>query len=94
MQNTEARDINKTEEINVALNSKVTYKDHERGDIFKVQLVFPAFADPAKDLFSIRSPLGIALIGKKTGDIVTCHTPQGERTLELLDVAHSVLGEM
>lgn len=43
-------------------------------------------SDPAKKYISPASPLGRALIGKKSGDAVEVHTPSGIKTYTILSI--------
>ena len=38
--------------------------------------------------YSILSPIGLAIVGNKVGDVVEWPVAQGERKLEMLDVVH------
>ena len=69
-----------------ALGSKVKLRDLEFDDEFTVTLVGSFEADPAKDLISISSPLGEALLGKVAGDEVAVEAPQGVNTYKVLGV--------
>lgn len=63
---------------NVAhLGSVVTLDDLEWGDKLQVTLVGSYEADPAKNLISITSPLGSAILGKEVGQEVDVETPAG-----------------
>ena len=68
------------------LGSKITLLDLEFDDEFTVNLVGSFEADPAKDLISISSPLGEALVGKKQGDEITVQSPNGINTYRLVTV--------
>ena len=43
-------------------------------------------ADAAAGKISIRSPLGIAALGKKKGDTFSFQTPSGEMTYKIIDI--------
>ena len=68
------------------LGSKVKLLDKEFGDELTVTLVGSFEADPAKDLISIGSPLGNALIGRTPGDEVTVEAPAGTQEYKVLEV--------
>lgn len=59
------------------LESKVVLEDVEYGDELEVTLVGSYEADPTKDLISIVSPLGEALVGKYAGELVEVEAPAG-----------------
>lgn len=92
MKSAQIGDINNFTVKHVTLNSKVTYKDLRNGSVFNASIVFPAFADSTKGLFSILSPLGTALIGEEVGNITTCYAPGGEIELKILEVEHPIFG--
>jgi transcription elongation factor GreA len=68
------------------LGTKVKLLDKEFGDELTVTLVGSFEADPAKDLISISSPLGGALIGRVAGDEVTIEAPAGTQEYKVLEV--------
>lgn len=68
------------------LGSKVTLLDKEFGDELTVSIVGAFEADPAKDLISISSPLGAALIGKVPGDEFSVDSPGGMQEYKVLGV--------
>ena len=59
------------------LGSKVLVQDLDFDDEFTVTLVGSFEADAEKDLISIGSPLGEALLGRSEGDEVTYQAPRG-----------------
>jgi transcription elongation factor GreA len=59
------------------LGSKVQLRDLEFDDEFTVTLVGSFEADPTKDLISIASPLGEAMLGKAIGDEIEVAAPAG-----------------
>jgi len=68
------------------MGSKVTLVDQEFGDDFLITLVGSYEADPTKDLISIVSPLGGALLGKLPGDEIEVETPGGMQKYKVKDV--------
>lgn len=71
----------------VGLGHKVTIKDLETGDEFEYMLVSSAESDPAKDKISIESPVGKAILGKKTGTVVDVQVPVGTIQYKIMGVA-------
>lgn len=59
------------------LGSKVKLCDLEFDDEFSITLVGAFEADATKDLISMGSPLGEALLGKTIGDVVEVEAPAG-----------------
>ncbi len=68
------------------LASKVMLRDIDLEDEFTVTLVGSFEADPAKDLISISSPLGEALLGRAAGDEVEVEAPAGMARYKVLQV--------
>lgn len=69
-----------------ALGSKVRLLDLEFDDELTVTLVGSFEADPAKELISIGSPLGEALLGKAVGDQISVEAPGGTTGYKILAV--------
>lgn len=68
------------------LGSKVKLLDLEFDDEFTVTLVGSFEADPTKDLISITSPLGEALVNKHMGAELTVNSPNGVNTYRIVAV--------
>ncbi len=70
----------------MGVNSKARIRFVEEGDEDVVTLVTTLDIDPANMKISIESDLGKALDGKKAGDIVTVNAPNGNYTVEILEI--------
>lgn len=68
------------------LGNKVLIRDIDFEDEFQVTLVGSFEADPAKDLISIGSPLGEALLGRLEGDEISVEAPAGLTRYRVLKV--------
>jgi transcription elongation factor GreA len=68
------------------INSKARIKFIEDDDEDVVSLVTTIDSDPENMLISIESDLGIALTGKKVGDIVEVNAPGQKYTIEILEI--------
>lgn len=73
----------------VMFGATVNLIDTETDDEVKYQLVSSFEADVKKNLISIESPIGRALIGKEEGDEVSVQTPSGARTFAIVKVQYS-----
>ncbi len=62
----------------VGLGSKVKIQEKGRKDTESYQIVGAAEANPREGKISNESPMGRALIGRKNGEKVTVHTPDGD----------------
>jgi len=71
----------------IGMGSTVNLRDTDYDEEFAYTIVSANEADPTKDKISASSPVGVALMGKKTGDTVEVATPAGKTTLEILSVA-------
>lgn len=70
----------------VAIGKTVTVQEVGESDEEVYHIVGAAGADAFANKVSNESPIGQALIGKKTGDVVTVHTPMGGYDLAILKV--------
>lgn len=60
--------------------------DLKNGKTVTYQIVGPVEADPLEGKISNESPIGAALIGKKTGEKVTITTPKGDTTYSIVAI--------
>jgi transcription elongation factor GreA len=72
----------------VIFGSTVRVKDLETDKKISYRLVGQDEADIKKNFVFFRSPIGKALVGKDTGEMVNVNTPSGERNFEILDVEY------
>jgi transcription elongation factor GreA len=68
------------------LGSKIKLLDLEFNDELTVELVGSFEADPARDLISVVSPLGEALLGKEVGQELEIQAPEGAQRYRILEV--------
>lgn len=71
----------------VSVGSKVTVKDIEFDDVVEYTIVGSAEADPIELKISNESPVGRAIIGKKTGDVLEITVPDGVLKYEILNIS-------
>jgi len=67
--------------------SDVTLEDLKTGTTVTYKLVSPEEADFEKNKIAVTSPLGKALMKKKTGDVINVKVPAGTLEFKILDVA-------
>lgn len=72
----------------ITMNSKVRLKDLDSGKEMVYSLVFPGQADITQNKISILSPLGTALIGYRSGDIIKWKAPAGVRRLRVEEIVY------
>jgi transcription elongation factor GreA len=66
--------------------SRVTVEDAESGAEMEYHLVFPEEVERGGATISIRSPIGQALLNKAVGDEVVVQTPNGRRSIEIIEL--------
>lgn len=70
----------------VGIGSYASVRDLEFGDDFEVRVVASIEADPNRDLISVESPMGMALLGAKAGETLSFDTPDGAKTYKVLSI--------
>jgi len=76
--------IIKTEGANIGNKLLIKFKDND--DIEEIELVTTLQIDLLNGKFSIESPIGSALFGKKIGSIIEIESPDGNYKVELLRI--------
>lgn len=71
----------------VSLGSKVKVRDNSDGEEEEYSIVGSTEADPMKGKISDESPVGAALLGHTTGDIVTVEAPMGKLEYEIVSIS-------
>lgn len=61
----------------VAMNSSVAYREEPDGELRCIVVVHPADANPSVGRISVLSPVGRALLGRRTGSVTTISVPGG-----------------
>jgi regulator of nucleoside diphosphate kinase len=75
----------------VTLGNAVTYRDLSTGREQTVVLVYPEEADIDRHRISVVTPIGVALLGLRTGATISWVTREGEtRVLEVVQVQPAV----
>ena len=80
-------DESKIDASKVALLSIVTLKNKTNGAKLKYTLVPEEEADLKQMKISIKSPIGMGLVGKKVGETAKIKVPAGEIEMEILEIA-------
>lgn len=65
----------------------VALENIDTGETLEYQLVGPEESSIEKGKISVTSPLGRAIIGKKTGDEIMMQAPGGKRCYELIEIS-------
>lgn len=72
----------------VTLYSRVRFRNLSTGEEHTWVLVFPGETRDREDCVSVLAPVGIALLGERTGTTVGCTTPEGKSMLRILAVEY------
>ena len=67
----------------VTMNSRVRLRDLGTGECETHTLVYPEAADLELGKLSVLAPLGTALLGSRTGEVIEFDTPGGVRRLKV-----------
>ena len=86
LKNAEVFDEETTEAGTINIGCTIKIKDLEDGEIVEYKLVGSTEANSLKGKISNESPVGRALVGKKTGDVVDVDTPVGVLQYEIMEV--------
>ena len=72
----------------VTMNSRILLKDILNEREAEVTITYPQDADNRERKISVFSSIGVALLGRKVGDIVSWNTPKGIGQFEILEVIY------
>ena len=72
----------------VTLNSRVRLKDLDSNEDYVFQVVLPAEADLDQGKISVLAPIGTALLGYRTGDVVSWQVPGGLRKFRIEEMLY------
>ena len=70
----------------VTVGSSVLARSLASGQVETFIFLGPWDAEPDKRVYSYRAPLGLAFMGKKTGDVVVLRTDAEERKWKILEI--------
>jgi transcription elongation factor GreA len=71
----------------VRFGATVTFEDEQTGQAQSFRLVASHDADPSAGTLSVESPIGVALNGRRVGQLVEVKTPNGARELRITAVS-------
>ncbi|MGV3704571.1 MAG: GreA/GreB family elongation factor [Arcticibacter sp.] len=77
----------------VCLDSRIDIQEQSSKQKFTFHLVLPSEANMKQQKISVFAPIGIALLGYRTGSIVQWEMPNGLKTFEILRVTQHVSKE-
>jgi transcription elongation factor GreA len=65
---------------------RVVLENMDTGESAEYQLVGPDESDVENGRISVSSPLGMAILGKRTGEEIILQAPGGKRYYELVEI--------
>lgn len=78
--------IEKKDTDSVGLGTTVKIKYLEDDDVEEYRIVGSKEADPSEDKISNESPLAIAIMGAKAGEVRSVESPNGKYDVEILEI--------
>lgn len=72
----------------VRMNSGIHIRDIKTRHLELYTLVFPDVAKVEKGYISILAPVGLALLGRRKGEVIEVKAPGGTRRLKIEEVTH------
>jgi len=72
----------------ITMRSKVSLKDLKSGKTVMYSLVFPSEANSNEGHISVLAPIGTALLGNRSGDVVEPRVPSGLRRLKVKEILY------
>jgi regulator of nucleoside diphosphate kinase len=72
----------------VTMNSVVRLRDLDSDETEEYELVYPADADMARGRISVLAPIGTAILGYRSGDVIEWPVPAGLRRLRVEEVLY------
>lgn len=72
----------------ITMNSRVCLQDMESGEELVYTLAFPVDADVESGKISVLAPIGMAMIGYRTGDLITWRVPGGLKKLKVKKILY------
>ncbi len=75
----------KKDKVNVGTTVTLNYVDDDETDEYKI--VGSMEADPLNNKISNESPIGVAIMGRKVGDIINVESPNGSYKVKIISIA-------
>lgn len=72
----------------ITMNTKVVLRDLATNEDEEWVLCFPNQADIYENRLSVLAPMGVAMLGTRTGDIIEWETPKGIAKAEIKNISY------
>ena len=89
LQSAEIIIVDSSDKDHVRLGSRVTLRDVELKEDYKLELVGTNEADPLRNKISNESPVGVAILGKKKNNTVIIKAPAGSLKYKIIAIDNS-----
>ena len=86
LRNAEVIDEDELDQESISIGSKVKVYEMDFDTEVEYFIVGSTESDPAKGRISNESPLGVALLGRKSGEVVTVDAPRGQFKYKVLEI--------
>jgi len=87
LRNAEVIDEEDLDQDSISVGSKVTVLDVEYNETIEYLIVGSTEADPIRGRISNESPLGMALLSRRMGDVVSVDAPDGTIEYRIMEIA-------
>lgn len=84
--NADVIDTDSLPKVRAVFGCTVVLENIDTGESIEYQLVGPDESDIEKGRISVSSPLGMAIIGKKSGEEIVIQAPGGKRFYDLVEI--------
>jgi len=88
VQNVEVVDLDQQEPVDHVRFGALVRVEDEDGAQKQWRLVDKDESDPNQGRISIQSPIGVALVNRRVGDVAEAHLPRGTVELEILEIRY------
>lgn len=88
LENAKIVDADKVPENVITMNTKVVLRDLASGEDEEWMLCFPNQADIFENRLSVLAPMGVAMLGTSTGDVIEWATPSGTAKAEIKNISY------
>lgn len=72
----------------VTMNSTIVVRDLDDDEVETYVIVYPAFADIKQGCLSVLTPMGMAVLGFRVGDVIEWEFPLGVRRVRIEEVKY------
>ena len=86
MENVEIIEKGNTDIVSLGMTVKVNYIDDDDDEVEEYRIVGSKEADPSNNKVSNESPLAVAILGAKVGEVRSVESPNGKYDVEIMEI--------